>query len=268
MGGMSGVINQAAQAVKQPEAPQPQYNQPQPSGMMGGGIISQAYNQVANQQPQQTFVAPQNPQPSGFLGSMVSNLNNQLMTQNNQPSAPQGLYGQGMFGQVSDFVNNQQPAQLMQPNVSSAPLNNPVMSDSNPFMQGNVNQNPMLPNQMAYGDGLNAPSLQSEVPTNYTNTLPASQPNTSFNNSGAGLPRNRISQNIPISGMPQQMPTQPSQGLQRGQSRFDYMQNRMQRFQDAGRRIPQGFQSRYDDFMSKQPQMSRQQRLAKMLKGE
>ena len=231
MGGQSGVINQAAQMVNQPQAQQPQYGQQQPN-MMGGGVISQAYNQAQ--------------QPQAFVQSSPN------------------------------YANSGTP---------SYTINGQAFGGSNPQMAGNINQNPMLPNQMAYGDGLNDPSMQSEVMTG--SPFMGKQPlpmGANYDRPMDGSPTRGFPQNVPMSGAPlqgmgamaaQMTPQQNQQpfgsGQQFNQRRFDRMEDRMQRFQDNGRNVPQGFQRRYDQMKSMQtqtPVVTEQQRLAKALRGE
>lgn len=229
MGGQSGVINQAAQMVNQPQAQQPQYGQ-QPMG--GNGVIAQAYNQAMGQQPQQNMM------------------------------------GNGGFNQPS-YANSGTP---------SYSIGVQQFGGTNPQMQGNVGQNPNMPNQLAYGDGLNAPSMQSEMNPSLMGKM--FQPMMGgYDRPMAGVPsrgfgpmspdQQMLTQpNVPMSGSPTQVSQTPQQN-NFGQNRMQRMENRMQRYQDNGRQIPQGFQRRYDQMMSSQaPQMSEQQRLAKALRGE
>lgn len=242
MGGQSGVISQAAQMVNQPQAQQPQYGQPQPMG--GNGLIAQAYNQSMGQQPNYANSGT----PSYSIGGQT-------------------------YGGANPTTQDPQisPLQMQQ-----------LFGNSNQQMQSNVNQNPMLPNQLAYGEGFNAPSLQSEMNPNIMGRQINRQPMSSmggFDRPMDGVPSRGFGpmspnqqmltqQNVPMSGSPAQVSQTPQQN-NFGQNRMQRMENRMQRYQDNGRQIPQGFQRRYDQMTSSQaPQMSEQQRLAKALRGD
>ena len=244
MGGISnGVINQVAQGINQPQAQQPQYGQQQPNMMGGGlgGLVGRAVQAINQPQAQQLQF---NQQPSGMMGGGLG----------------------GLVGRAVQAINQQTMG--MNPQAT-------------PQMQGNVNQNPMLPNQMAYGDGLNAPSMQSEVmsgsPFMGRQPLPMG---ATFDRPMDGSPTRGFPPNVPMSGAPlqgmgamaAQMTQQPfGSGQQFNQRRFDRMEDRMQRFQDNGRNVPQGFQRRYEQMKSMQtqtPVATEQQRLAKALRGE
>lgn len=239
MGGQSGVINQAAQMVNQPQAQQPQYGQQAP--MAGNGVISQAYNQAINQQPQQNIMGN-----GGF----------------NQPSPSYANSGTPSYS-----IGGQQfggPNSSMQQPIDGTPIDTRYNPQQREFYRQALGH--------PESTGFSNYKLMPQMGANGMYDRPmAGVPSRGFDPS---VPMN----GMPQQGMlPQGMFGQPNQ-FQGGQNS---MQRMMQNYQNSGREIPQGMQRYFDNMSSRQnqgsqakpqvtnqPQMNEQHRLAKALRGD
>jgi len=291
MGGQSGVINQAMQAVNQQQPQQPQYGQQQP---MNGGLAYQAAQAINQQQPQIN-----QPQPMNGNG-IIAQAYNQTLGQQSLGGMNGPLGGMPQNG-INPFMGG------MSSPLGATPYNSgtPSYSIGGQTLGGAIGStpysgaNPQMPSNLS-------PNMGLQIPTDYTNTTTSSMMN---NNNSSSMPMSQSIGNLrslgqmasqvnpytfngqpvnPVGQMtnnvnqqpPQSSPMQqPMMASQQGmmpqranpyQQRMDRYQQRMDRYEQSGRQIPQNLQRGYDEMKQRQqnPQMNEQRRLAKALRGD
>lgn len=287
MGGQSGVINQAMQAVNQQQPQQPQYGQQQP--INGNGIIAQAYNQILGQQSLGGMNRPLASMPQDGINPSMGGMRGPLGATPYNSGTPSysiggqtfgGAIGSSPYSAANPQMTGGQPTQSTGLNPSflgmtpeqrqtamgtSGVFPSPYNTTTTQDMMGN-NTNPSMPMSQSMGNLGVLSKMASQV---NPNTLNGQSLNP------VGQMTNNVNQQLPQS-LPMQQPMMASQqGMmpQRAnpyQQRMDRYQQRMDRYEQSGRQIPQHLQRGYDEMKQRQqnPQMNEQRRLAKALRGD